>query len=91
MPQQAVVAAMLWDLRVQCEQQLRAISTAQGLINRYREGGDIQASARHGLLDAVATVVEAQDVIAVVVTDCRRAILALPNGGPHRPHPSPRQ
>jgi hypothetical protein len=36
----AIVAAHLWDLRAQCEQQVRALTDAQQQLDALRDGGD---------------------------------------------------
>lgn len=78
MPRIAVVAACLWDLRAQCEQQLRAVTEAQRLIDRYRDRPEAQSDMKRQILSHFAAVVEAQVAANEAIADCERLILQLP-------------
>ena len=87
MPQIAVVAASLWDLRVQCEQQMRAITDAQRLIDKYRDAPDRQCDAKRRLLTDLGLLVTAHATIGEALGACERAIQSLPTSGPELAQP----
>ena len=78
MPQIATVVAALWDLRAQCEQQMRAITDAQRLFDRYRDQPDTQLELKAGLHADVQMVRAANTAIESALSDCERMINALP-------------
>jgi hypothetical protein len=79
MPKIAVVAASLWDLRALCEQQLRAITDAQRLIDHYRDNPAVQGNAKRLLLEDLAVLIDAHGTIGDSLADCKRAMIRLPN------------
>jgi hypothetical protein len=81
MPQIAVIAASLWDLRALCEQQLRAITNAQRLIDHYRDNPAAQADAKRRLLGDLAVMVEAHATIGESLGGCQQAMANLPITG----------
>ena len=78
MAELATIAACLWDLRAQCEQQLRAISDAQRLCNLYRSQPDTQPEMKSRLQADVQTVRAANTIIVSALGDCERMVNALP-------------
>jgi hypothetical protein len=73
----AMIAACLWDLRAQCEDQLRCLTDAQRLNDDYREGvGQLLVQGRlHANLEGV---LRANTVIREGAVDCLRLITELP-------------
>ena len=72
-----MISACLWDLRAQCENQLRSLTDAQRLNDDYREGaGHLLVSGRlHANLEGV---LRANTVIREAAVDCLRLIAELP-------------
>jgi hypothetical protein len=56
-----MLSAYLWDLRAQCEQQVRALADAQAQLDTYRDSSDAEArqSAVAALRDDLGRVVQA--------------------------------
>jgi signal transduction protein with GAF and PtsI domain len=72
--------AFLWDLRSQCESQLRALKAAQRLLDEYRRGANVPAdreAARRSLQDTVKSVVAANAAIREVTAQVSRQIERL--------------
>jgi hypothetical protein len=81
----AMIAACLWDLRAQCEDQLRSLTDAQRLNDDYREG--VGRLLVQGCLHAnLGGVLRANTVICEGAVDCLRLITELPG---NRSAPSP--
>jgi hypothetical protein len=78
MPQLTKVAAVLWDLRAQVEQQIRAITDAQRVVDRYRDTPQSQSQMKSRLQSDLRLIQEAHATIGGVLADCGQVIDALP-------------
>ena len=60
-----MLSAYLWDLRAQCEQQVRALTNAQVQLDTYRDSGDAEArqSAVAALQGDLGRVLEANGCV----------------------------
>ena len=60
-----MLTAYLWDLRAQCESQLRALTLAQRILDEYRDASTIQSrrEAKDRLLLDLKGIVEANTAI----------------------------
>jgi phage shock protein A len=68
-------SARLWDLRAQCEDMLRALSTAQQYLEGYRDG---QANALAQLRDQVQVLRRDIDDIVAVLQEMEAHVAELP-------------
>jgi hypothetical protein len=80
----AIMSAHLWDLRAQCEQQVRALTDAQQQLDALRDGQDPAASqvALDALQADLARVVKVN--LAVRETGCLAECSIMPHDG-HAP------
>ena len=67
----AIVAAHLWDLRAQCEQQVRALTDAQQQLDALRDGKDRVAcqAALEALQADLARVVQVNRAVRDAAND----------------------
>jgi hypothetical protein len=77
-----MVSATLWDVRTQCERQMRAISDAQQLMDYYRENPATQLDVKRRLLAHLDVLFQTQAVIGQALDECERVIVQLPAVGP---------
>jgi hypothetical protein len=77
----AEVSACLWDLRAQCEDQLRALSEAQRAIEAYRDASSQPTTIgeRKKLLEHLSRVIEASAQIRKLAEDSRADAEQLPH------------
>jgi hypothetical protein len=77
----AEVSACLWDLRAQCEHQLRALSEAQRAIEAYRDASSQPTTIgeRKKLLEYLSRVIEASAQIRQLAEDSRAEAARLPH------------
>ena len=86
MPRIALVSAALWDLRAQCESQMRAVTDAQRVIDHYRDTPHTQEQAKARLLEDLAAIVQAHATIDGALRDYETLIRQLPTDAiPSRP------
>jgi hypothetical protein len=78
-----VLAAYLWDLRAQCESQLRSLTVAQRLLDQYRDAPtDSERSAATRELRAdLREVVRANTAIRDSASEALRQAEILPERG----------
>lgn len=76
-----VLSAYLWDLRAQCESQLRALTLAQRLVDAYRdaETDAERAHARADLQQDLAQIVKANAAIRESAEEVVRQADLLPD------------
>jgi hypothetical protein len=80
----ATVSACLWDLRTQCEQQLRSITDAQRLIDEFRERREARAFLKRQLIKDVESVLRTNRIVTEAAHDCAAAVDKLPAGEEER-------
>jgi hypothetical protein len=75
----AILSALLWDLRAQCEAQLRALTDAQKQLDAYRDGGtqEIQDTALTALANDVKRVLATNRNIRESAEDATAAVSRL--------------
>lgn len=73
-----MVSASLWDLRTQCEQQLRALTDAQRIIDQFRERRDARAYLKRQLVSDMESVLRTNKIISEAARDCAAAVHHLP-------------
>jgi hypothetical protein len=73
------IAACLWDLRAQCEQELRALTDAQRLTEDYRDNDRHQNLVRRRLLGDIQAVLRTNGAIREAALDCQKLIDRLPH------------
>ena len=82
----AIISAHLWDLRAQCEQQVRALTDAQLQLDALRDGKD--PAARDAALSALradlARVVQANRAVRDAAHDAVTHAEALASTVSHR-------
>jgi hypothetical protein len=76
----ATVSACLWDLRTQCEQQLRSLTDAQRLIDDFRERRDARAFLKRQLVKDMESVLRTNRIVNEAAHDCATAIDTLTAG-----------
>ena len=83
----ATVSASLWDLRTQCEQQLRSLTNAQRIIDEFRERHDARVFLKQQLVDEMESVLRSNKIVSEAARDCAAAVHALPavDEGPLQP------
>jgi hypothetical protein len=74
----ATVSASLWDLRTQCEQQLRSLTNAQRIIDEFRERQDVRVFLKQQLVDDMESVLRTNKIVSEAARDCAAAVHALP-------------
>jgi hypothetical protein len=74
----ATVSACLWDLRTQCEQQLRSLTSAQRLIDDFREHPEARALLKRQLVQDMDSVLRANRIVSEAAQDCSTAVHSLP-------------
>jgi hypothetical protein len=74
----ATVSASLWDLRTQCEQQLRSLTNAQRIIDEFRERQDARVFLKQQLVDDMESVLRTNKIVSEAARDCAAAVNALP-------------
>ena len=90
MPRIAIVAASLWDLRAQAEEQMRGITDAQRVIDHYNDNPHSQEEAKRRLLADFDALLKVHANVGEALQDCGSVIAQLPTGGtpdeaaPHR-------
>jgi hypothetical protein len=79
----SLLAAYLWDLRAQCERQLRCLTSAQRVIDDQRERRE--PSRRTGvpgeLREYITEVESIHATIGVTIADVSRELATLESGG----------
>jgi hypothetical protein len=78
MPQLTMIAAALWDLRAQSEQQTRAIIDAQRVLDDYRDSPQSQSRMKSRLQRSLHQVQESHTVIGSALLDYVPLVDALP-------------
>jgi hypothetical protein len=81
-PTLAVVSACLWDLRAQCEEQLRRLTEAQRVTEAYRDSGSPRRSVKLRLQAEIEQVLNANGVIRQAAQECAKTIGQLPEVDP---------
>lgn len=76
-----MIAACLWDLRAQCEEQLRTLTDAQRLNDDCREGDGHRSFVQGRLHANLEGVLRANGVIREATVDCLRMIGELRGSG----------
>jgi hypothetical protein len=81
----AMLSAYLWDLRVQCESQLRALTLAQRLLDDYRdaEQDDMRRQLKNRLEEDLRQIVKTNGTILENVTEAVNYAEGLPPAAPH--------
>lgn len=74
-----MVTAALWDLRSQCEQQLRSLTDAQRLADelRARPGAGTRGPLTRQLLATLEGVLRSHDVVREATQDCLQLVCQL--------------
>jgi hypothetical protein len=72
------VSACLWDLRAQCEQQLRALTNAQRVLDDYRDRPEDRTYLKHQLQKDVQQVVQTNEAVFEGVRYCVSVVQKLP-------------
>ena len=82
----AVISAHLWDLRAQCEQQVRALSNAQQQLDIFRDCKDPRAchAALEALQAELARVVQANRAVKEAAHEAVAHAKALASTAAHR-------
>jgi hypothetical protein len=78
------VTACLWDLRAQCEQQLRALTNAQRVLDDYRDRPAARTYLKHQLQQDVQQVVHTNESVLEGVRYCVSIVQALPTSSGER-------
>jgi hypothetical protein len=78
MPQLTMIAAALWDLRAQSEQQIRAIIDAQRVVDGYRDSPQSQSRMKSRLQCNLQRVQESHTAIGSALLDYVPLVDALP-------------
>ena len=73
-----MVSACLWDLRSQCEQQLRTLTDAQPLANEFRECPTTRALLKPRLVRNVEAVLRTNELVRKAAEDCANLVGQLP-------------
>jgi hypothetical protein len=83
----ATVSASLWDLRTQCEQQLRSLTNAQRIIDEFRERHDARVFLKRQLVADMELVLRTNKTVSEAARDCAAAVHDLPavDEGPLQP------
>ena len=78
-----LLAAYMWDLRVQCEAQLRALTLAQRLLDEYREAETPQSriDVKRRLRDDLRSIVENNTTVRSAVEEAVQQAERLPPDG----------
>jgi hypothetical protein len=72
------VTACLWDLRAQCEHQLRALTNAQRVLDDYRDRPADRGYLKHQLQQDVQQVVHTNESVLETVRYCVSVVRGLP-------------
>jgi hypothetical protein len=72
------IAACLWDLRAQCEQQLRALTNVHRLLDDYRPTGEHRLEAKRQLLLNVELVGSTSHHVSEAAEHCLGLLEQLP-------------
>jgi hypothetical protein len=70
----AMVSACLWDLRAQCEQQLRSLTHAQRLADEFRECPITRALLKPRLVRDVEAVLRTNGIVREAAGDCANMV-----------------
>ena len=73
-----MIAACLWDLRAQCEEQLRRLTEAQRVADSYRDATGHKSLTRLQLETEIGRVLNANAVIRKASQSCAEMIRELP-------------
>jgi hypothetical protein len=73
------IAACLWDLRAQCEQEMRALTDAQRLTEDYRDSEVHKNLVRRRLLANLQAVISTNSAIREAARDCLALVEKLPH------------
>ena len=73
-----MLSACLWDLRSQCEQQLRSLTHAQRLADEFRECRTTRALLKPRLVRDVEAVLRTNAVLREAAEDCANLVGQLP-------------
>ena len=78
-----LLSAYMWDLRVECEAQLRALTLAQRLLDEYRDAGSAGAreKVKRRLREDLNAIAEANTAIRHVVAEAVQHAARLPPEG----------
>lgn len=78
-----LLSAYLWDLRVECEAQLRALTLAQRLLDDYRDAGSTgsREKVKRRLREDLNAIAEANTTIRNVVEEAVQHAARLPPEG----------
>jgi hypothetical protein len=78
-----LLSAYLWDLRVECEAQLRALTLAQRLLDDYRDAGSTgsREKVKRRLREDLNAIAEANTAIRNVVEEAVQHATRLPPEG----------
>jgi hypothetical protein len=78
-----LLSAYLWDLRVECEAQLRALTLAQRLLEDYRDAGSTgsREKVKRRLREDLNAIAEANTTIRNVVEEAVQHATRLPPEG----------
>ena len=78
-----LLSAYLWDLRVECEAQLRALTLAQRLLDEYRDAcsHESREKVKRRLRADLNAIVESNSAIRVVVEEVVQHAARLPPPG----------
>jgi hypothetical protein len=84
-----LIAAALWDVRAQCEQQLRDIISAQKLIELYDRIPETPSDSKARLLAEYGSILATHAQVSDALAGWERAILALSVEAPPAGSPPP--
>lgn len=75
-----LLSAYMWDLRVECEAQLRALTLAQRLLDEYREASSAEArgKVKRRLKADLEAIAESNAAIRAVVGEAVQHAARLP-------------
>lgn len=78
-----LLSAYMWDLRVECEAQLRALTLAQRLLDEYRDAGSTgsREKVKRRLREDLNAIAEANTTIRNVVAEAVQHAARLPPEG----------
>jgi hypothetical protein len=78
-----LLSAYMWDLRVECEAQLRALTLAQRLLEEYRDasGSGSREKVKRRLKADLNSIVDSNATIRAVVEEAVQHAARLPPHG----------
>jgi len=78
-----MLSASLWDLRALCEQQLRALTDAQRLAERFQDETANRASLKAELVSDFDVVLRATALVQLSAEECAALVKHLPGAAVH--------